>query len=145
MFDERLVRNQDYELNIRLREAGFDVWFDPQLSVGYRPRGSWTALAAQYYQYGYWKSVVLRMHPRSARARQLVPPVAIAGLALTTLGGIRRRLLLAPMLSYVALAAIVTRRAAGLGAVLGLHIPWAAGFVRGLLRPIRSSAAGRVE
>jgi succinoglycan biosynthesis protein ExoA len=41
LFDERLIRNQDYELNIRLRKAGGTVWFDPELSVGYRPRGSW--------------------------------------------------------------------------------------------------------
>ena len=30
LFDERLLRNQDYELNIRLREAGGVVWFDPR-------------------------------------------------------------------------------------------------------------------
>ena len=39
LFDERLVRNQDYELNIRLRDAGGMVWFDPTLSATYRPRG----------------------------------------------------------------------------------------------------------
>ncbi|NNE12055.1 MAG: glycosyltransferase, partial [Ilumatobacter sp.] len=38
-FDETLIRNQDYELNIRLRQAGGEVRFDPQLSVQYRPRG----------------------------------------------------------------------------------------------------------
>ena len=63
LFDERLIRNQDYELNIRLRKAGGTVWFDPELSVGYRPRGSWTALAKQYFEYGQWKAVVMRMHP----------------------------------------------------------------------------------
>jgi hypothetical protein len=35
------------------------------------------ALARQYYEYGYWKAVVMRMHPESARLRQLVPPVAV--------------------------------------------------------------------
>ena len=29
LFDEPLIRNQDYELNIRLRKAGGTVWFDP--------------------------------------------------------------------------------------------------------------------
>lgn len=52
-FDETLIRNQDYELNIRLRKAGGEIRFDPELSVAYRPRGSWKALAKQYYEYGY--------------------------------------------------------------------------------------------
>jgi succinoglycan biosynthesis protein ExoA len=47
------------------------------LSVGYRPRGSWRALARQYFEYGYWKTDVIRMHPESARLRQVVPPVAV--------------------------------------------------------------------
>ncbi|MFZ9817526.1 MAG: glycosyltransferase family 2 protein, partial [Ilumatobacteraceae bacterium] len=33
LFDEKLIRNQDYELNIRLRDAGGVVWFDPELAV----------------------------------------------------------------------------------------------------------------
>ena len=38
-FDETLDRNQDYELNWRLRDAGHQVWLDPALVVSYRPRG----------------------------------------------------------------------------------------------------------
>ena len=49
LFDEALVRNQDYELNWRLREAGGTVWFDPELRVGYRPRGTLGALARQFF------------------------------------------------------------------------------------------------
>ena len=37
-FDERLLRNQDYELNHRLIRSGKVVWFDPRLSVTYHPR-----------------------------------------------------------------------------------------------------------
>ena len=35
--DPALVRNQDYELNWRLREQGETVWFDPELVAAYRP------------------------------------------------------------------------------------------------------------
>ncbi|MGA9279534.1 glycosyltransferase family 2 protein, partial [Ilumatobacter sp.] len=72
LFDETLIRNQDYELNIRLRSAGGVVWFDPSLSVGYTPRSTWKALFRQYYEYGWWKAVVLRKHPQSLRLRQLI-------------------------------------------------------------------------
>ena len=80
-FDETLERNEDYELNWRLRERGGTVWFDPALAVDYRPRGSVAALARQYYEYGRWKRVVLARHPRSFRLRQLAPPLLLAALA----------------------------------------------------------------
>ena len=51
-FDVAFARNQDYELNWRLRQRGETVWFDPALEVAYRPRGSLAQLARQYYGYG---------------------------------------------------------------------------------------------
>ena len=80
-WDETLGRNEDYELNWRLRARGGTVWFDPGLAVDYRPRGSVAALARQYYDYGRWKRVVLARHPRSLRLRQLAPPLLLAALA----------------------------------------------------------------
>ncbi len=80
-FDESLLRNEDYELNWRLRARGGTVWFDPALVVGYRPRGSLRALARQYFDYGRWKRVVLRRHPRSLKLRQAAPPLLLAALA----------------------------------------------------------------
>jgi len=159
LFDERLIRNQDYELNIRLRQAGGTVWFDPELWVGYRPRGSWSALARQYFEYGFWKAAVLRMHPGSARLRQLVPPLAIVGVLLGLVGGLfRRRLLVAPAVYAVAVSAAAssaTDRSAAArgaegrtaarrgspggsgawratGALVVIHCSWAAGLLRGL-------------
>ena len=76
-FDETLVRNQDYELNVRIRDAGGTVWFDPRLQASYRPRATLRALASQYWQYGRWKRAVLRLHPGSLRWRQAAPPAAL--------------------------------------------------------------------
>ena len=80
-FDETLARNEDYELNWRLRRAGLTVWFDPALEVCYRPRSAPGALARQYFDYGRWKRVVLRRHPRALRARQAAPAALVVGLA----------------------------------------------------------------
>ncbi len=79
-FDESLTRNQDYELNIRLRANGGTVWFDPRLEVAYRPRRSLLELWRQYFQYGRWKREVIRMHPESTRLRQLAPPFFVVAL-----------------------------------------------------------------
>jgi glycosyltransferase involved in cell wall biosynthesis len=112
LFDERLVRNQDYELNIRLRKAGGTVWFDPTLSVGYRPRSSWRALARQYYEYGQWKAVVMRMHPESTKLRQLAPPVAILGTVCCVALSLRwRRLALVPAVAALVVGREVDRTA----------------------------------
>jgi succinoglycan biosynthesis protein ExoA len=143
LFDERLIRNQDYELNIRLRTAGGTVWFDPELSVGYRPRGSWRTLARQYYEYGYWKAVVIRMHPESARLRQLAPPVAVFGV-LTGVAMSRRHppLALIPA-SYAAIVvATAIRTSHGLVGLVApvLHGCWTLGLAVGA---IRSAAADR--
>lgn len=78
-------RNQDYELNCRLRAAGGTVWFHPGLAVDYRPRGNLPALARQYFEYGWWKQIMLRLHPASIRARQCAPPLLLAGLVLAGL------------------------------------------------------------
>ena len=139
-YDEQLVRNQDYELNWRLRDTGGVVWFDPELEVRYRPRGTLRGLARQYFQYGRWKRYVLQRHPRSARARQLAAPVTVvglvAGVGLAATG--RRWGLLAPA-TYAAacIAAAATADAAPstrlrLPAVFTtMHLAWGAGFLRG--------------
>ncbi len=82
-FDEALIRNQDYELNYRLRDQGGFVYFDPSLEVVYRPRPSLAGLWRQYFEYGQWKRVVIKRHPGSARWRQLVAPTFVIGLLLS--------------------------------------------------------------
>ena len=57
-FDPTLLRNEDYELNWRLRESGATVWFDPELAAIYQPRGTLRETVKQYFNYGRWKRVV---------------------------------------------------------------------------------------
>ena len=160
-FDETLQRNEDYELNWRLRQAGGTVWFAPELVADYRPRGGFAALARQYYEYGRWKRVVLRRHPRSLRARQVLPLLLAVALALSVLlaaaGGLlaagwpapgaeadgRALLALAALvpgawaaaLLGVSAAAGLRRRAAAAvlmpGVFATIHLAWAAGFAVG--------------
>lgn len=140
-FDETLVRNQDYELNWRLRDAGGIVWFDPHLRVGYRPRGRLSALARQYFEYGRWKREMLRRHPRSLRWRQLAPPAALLANAAALLTGTTcsRRLLLIPtayVVGTLIASASASRGDLGVARRLPLifatmHHAWGAGFLIG--------------
>ena len=140
-FDEGLIRNQDYELNWRLRRRGGTVWFDPALAVRYRPRDGLLALARQYFGYGRWKAAVLLRHPASLRPRHLAAPLLVAGLAVSAalaLAGAPAPLAAALPLLYAlalagaALAAGARRRdpAAALlpVALAAMHLSWGAGF-----------------
>ena len=139
-FDETLVRNQDYELNWRLRDSGGVVWFDPRLRVRYRPRSSLRTLGRQYYEYGHWKREVLRRHPRSTRVRQLVAPAAVVANAAGVVLGVAHspRWLAIPGVYAAAAvgASAVAGRSAGpavtvrLPAVFAvMHHAWGVGFL----------------
>lgn len=142
-FDANLIRNQDYELNIRLNNAKWQVWFDPSLEVEYTPRSTLASLWKQYYDYGTWKRQVVTMYPDSLRARQAAPPVLVAALAgsvvLAATG--RRRVGMGFIGSYLAAlgavgvyeavrskdpAALLTGPAVGV-----MHVAWGIGFLTG--------------
>lgn len=143
-FDETLERNQDYELNWRLRQKGGVVWFDPELAVEYRPRSSPEALWRQYFDYGYWKRIVLRRHPGSLRWRQLAAPALVVGL------GVSAALALFDWRKAAVLPAVYAATTAGAGvadlvrrrdpaallepaALWVMHLAWGSGFIAGLL------------
>jgi succinoglycan biosynthesis protein ExoA len=143
-FDETLARNQDYELNIRLRQAGGTVWFDPALRARYRPRGSLRDLARQYLEYGRWKREVVRRHPGSLRWRQAAPPLLVAAVAASLVAAVVRRGALTVPAAYAALvvaAAAVTGRTPREFVRLTLifptmHLSWGVGFLGGRRLPI---------
>lgn len=143
-FDETLERNQDYELNWRLRQKGGVVWFDPQLAVQYRPRSTARSLWRQYFDYGYWKRIVLRRHPDSLRWRQLAAPSLVVGLAASAV------VALLDWKKGAALPAVYVATTAGAGvydlvrrrdaaallepvALWVMHLAWGSGFIAGLL------------
>ena len=81
LFDELLVRNQDDEHNLRIRRGGGRVWQSATIRSTYRPRASLAHLLAQQWQYGYWRTRVLRKHGTRAPVRQWVPAAFVGALA----------------------------------------------------------------
>ncbi|MEA2007858.1 MAG: glycosyltransferase family 2 protein [Chloroflexota bacterium] len=70
-FDESLLANEDYEFNVRVRQSGRTVWIDPEIRSTYVARTTLSALARQYWRYGYWKLRMLTRYPETFRWRQL--------------------------------------------------------------------------
>ncbi|MFD6990588.1 glycosyltransferase family 2 protein [Streptomyces sp. NPDC059943] len=87
-YNEEFIRAQDWELNFRIREAGGQIWFSPELRVQYRPRPSVRELAKQYKNYGRWRHVVARFHSGSINLRYLAPPVAVCANVLGVVVGL---------------------------------------------------------
>ena len=152
-YDETMVRAQDWEMNLRIRETGGLIWFTPAMHVTYRPRANVDALARQYHDYGRWRREVVRRHPDTLSLRYLAAPVAVAaiviGLLLVVLGlatgqdwlwvigliaplGYLAANLLASLISAMSAPRLQLRSALWLPVVYGtMHLCWGAGFLRG--------------
>ncbi|MEY3849294.1 MAG: hypothetical protein RLZ20_794 [Actinomycetota bacterium] len=137
-FDERFTRAQDWELNFRLREKGGLIYFDPRLTVTYRPRSTVKALAKQYFEYGRWRRVVSRRHQGTINYRYLAPPFTVVATTLSLLlGAIASPLFLIPALVYSVFilgASLIIGKSAGEvlclpTILLTMHISWGLGFL----------------
>ena len=80
-WDERLVANEDFEFDVRVRAGGGKLFLDPSIEVLWRCRSRIRDLASQYRRYGRGKADVAFLHPSEVRLRHLAPPVAVAALA----------------------------------------------------------------
>ncbi len=142
-WNESLLANEDYEFDLRLREAGYRLLFDPELSIDWKSRQTLSALFSQYHRYGRSKAPVARLHPGSLRARHLVPPALVLYLAAAGVVGLRNpargAAMVAPYAGGLIAAAAVAGRRLPLSerAVLPLafgsmHTAWGLGFWRGV-------------
>jgi len=157
LFDESIRRGEDWELNLRIRRAGYRVWFDPTLAVTYWPRESWTRLGRQFSATGRWRGELVRRYGRGNSVRFFAPPALVVVLVLAVLVGV---LQLAGLLSgwwslaasavYLPVAAyvlLVIAVALGPGGGTGwrdklwtlavlptMHLSWGAGFLIGVIR-----------
>jgi glycosyltransferase involved in cell wall biosynthesis len=147
-YDEALVRNQDDEYNYRLRKLGGRILLAADVRSDYHSRTSLPALARQYFQYGYYKVLVMRKHIRQMRARQFVPSAFVSAILVTAIGspfgGVARAALLAVLGMYgvATVAASLASARHGRWHLLGwllmafpvLHIAYGLGFMAGLAR-----------
>ena len=154
LFDEALRRNQDDELNLRIRKAGGRVVLDLSIRVHYTPRGSLRGVFRQYHGYGLWKVPVMRKHRQVANPRSLAPIAFVSSVALLAALApqfrLARQLLLAELGAYGALAlgfgaSSVRRRRESWGLLPRVvavfptfHTAYGLGMVRGWLSAARA-------
>ncbi|GAB3714439.1 glycosyltransferase family 2 protein [Mariniluteicoccus flavus] len=153
-YDESVRRGEDWELNLRIREAGHTVWFTPELAVTYWPRDSVERLARQFWSTGAWRGHVMRRVWHKTPLRFFAPGALVAGtaaacgIAAADAAGLVRgpgrvlRVAYAGPLSYAALLGAYAARGDAPAAekarfaqvVAVMHYAWGAGWWSGMLR-----------
>jgi glycosyltransferase involved in cell wall biosynthesis len=133
-FDEALVRNQDDEHNLLIRQGGGRIWQSADIHSRYRPRATLGQVFRQWFQYGYWKPFVMVKHRQPAALRHLVP-AAFVGLwvasAVCGVVGGPAWPLLALTLAYASAVLVLSVAVAQAGTSQGQgtapgRLPWAA-------------------
>lgn len=146
LFDERLTRNQDNELNARLLKAGYSIIFDPEIRILYRNQPDLAGLSRQAYHTGKWNVYTLLLHPHTWKWRRFVPLAFVSYLAALAAAAALREprlaLLSGPLLLYAGLVAACSARggaAAGGGlraaaTFAAYHLCYGAGSLVGISR-----------
>lgn len=78
LFDERLTRNQDNELNDRLRKAGYKIILDPAIEIYYKNQANLFGLAHQGFYTGMWNVYTFKLFPYTFKWRRFVPAAFVA-------------------------------------------------------------------
>jgi hypothetical protein len=154
-FDEELARNQDDEFNLRLLRRGGRLLLLPHVESRYYTRDTLAKVWRMFFQYGFFKPLVLRKVGGRPRLRHLVPVGFVLALA-ASLGAApwvrpARDALLGVLAGYAgAMLAVAAAQAArrGRAALLlpvvfpVLHFAYGLGFLRGAVALLRRRAPG---
>jgi hypothetical protein len=152
LWDPRAITNEDTELNQRILESGGQIYLSRDIVVHYYPRGSFRALAKQYFKYGRGRARTLLKLGRFSNLRPVIPFAMVASAAAMVVNPLLWPALPGAAASYAlatgAEAVRVTRDAraedgaASISTVWGifpvLHVSHGVGFAVGLWQYLRS-------
>ena len=86
-YDERLVRNQDNEMNFRIRKNGGKIYLSDQIRFSYYCRDSVKGIADMARKNGMWNVITMKLCPDSMGLRHFIPLLFVVSiLSLSLLG-----------------------------------------------------------
>lgn len=143
LLNVQLKRNQDDELHYRIKANCYRILMVPEMECTYFVRNSFKKLWNQYFEYGLYKPLVLKMVYQGTRFRHLVPSLFILYvLALRILFLVLQWLVFIPLILYFIIAfyiAIKSRENLNIilkvvFSILILHLSYGSGFLLGLAK-----------
>ena len=142
-FDPEFWCGQDYELDIRLRKAGYKILYTPKTKVYHFKRDSVRSLWRQMYRYGIARAKMVKKHHDTLKFFHLLGPGFILGAllvaVLTFLGVLPVWVIPALIMLYVLFSVISTMQKTTKPSIvvssilfyLLIHVGYGAGFIRG--------------
>jgi GT2 family glycosyltransferase len=144
-FDPVFWCGQDYELDIRLRKAGYKILYTPKTRVYHFKRDSVRSLWRQMYRYGIARAKMVKKHADTLRFFHLLGPGFILGgvliVLLTLLGLLPVWVIPCLVVAYVLMSMVSTLQITRKPSVvvssvlfyLLIHVGYGAGFLRGIV------------
>jgi len=83
LFNERLIRNQDIELNSRIKKAGGKIFITTEIELSYFAPSTLKKLICQQFQNGLWNIYTQKITPNSLKRRHFVPLFFVSGLLMS--------------------------------------------------------------
>lgn len=80
MYDERLTRNQDNEMNFRIRNNGGKIFLSKDIKLAYYSRNTIKGILKMAFQNGKWNVITMKLCPGSMGIRHFVPLVFLLSL-----------------------------------------------------------------
>ncbi len=148
LYDERLTRNQDSELNYRIIHHGGKIFLSNQIKLAYYCRDSVQGIVKMAVMNGKWNIITSKLCPGSMRLRHYIPCLFVCSLlglgGLGFLHSIFWWLLGLELLAYFSLNALFSAKAAAGAAEFckllllfpTFHISYGAGSLAGIWKTL---------
>lgn len=81
-YDERLVRNQDNELNYRIRKNGGKIFLSDRIHFSYYSRDTIPSIVTMARQNGRWNIITTKLCPGTMSLRHFIPFIFVLSLSL---------------------------------------------------------------
>jgi len=76
-FEDKFSISEDAEINWRIRQAGYKIFFSPKIKSYYYPRKSILKFIKQIFRYGILRVNVVKKHFDAIRFFHLIPPIFV--------------------------------------------------------------------
>ena len=97
-FDEQLGRTEDNEFHYRIRQAGYQICYSPEIISYQHARSTLPGMLKQKYGNGYWVALTLKACPGCLAIYHFVPFAFIGGIIVTSVLAACHHSLLAKMM-----------------------------------------------
>lgn len=145
-YDERLTRNQDNEMNYRIRKNGGKIYLSSDIKLSYYCRDSIQGISDMAVKNGMWNVITMKLCPGSMGIRHFIPLMFLLSLICMPILGMLfypfRYIFVTEMILYFVLDCLFSaKQACGIREFLLLivlfpifHITYGAGSLKGLFK-----------